>query len=219
MRQLSYSTIRFGAYEALKSHYSQQSPNTTPSLLTLVVIASASGVMGGIVGSPADLILVRMQSDGAKKLEARRAYRNALDGLIKASTESGILGLFRGSGANASRAGLMTAAQLASYDVFKSYLTTRLEMADGITTHVAASLAAGLVATTVCSPVDVVKTRIMTDKSISTTECLRRAFRQEGFYWMFKGWLPSFIRLGPQTMLSLVFLEQHRALYRYMTTK
>lgn len=33
---------------------------------------------------------------------------------------------------------------------------------------------------------------------------------------MFKGWVPSFLRLGPQTVLTLLILEQHKRLYNKM---
>jgi len=32
--------------------------------------------------------------------------------------------------------------------------------------------------------------------------------------WMFRGWVPSFIRLGPHTVATFLFLEQHKKMYR-----
>lgn len=58
--------------------------NEKPSFLKLVVIASASGWVGGAAGNPADIINVRMQQDRANPPEKRRNYKNALDGLIRA---------------------------------------------------------------------------------------------------------------------------------------
>jgi len=42
---------------------------------------------------------------------------------------------------------------------------------DNVTTHFSASLLAGLVATTVCSPFDVIKTRIMNSKGKEYKVC------------------------------------------------
>ncbi|KAK1826294.1 hypothetical protein QBC39DRAFT_364653 [Podospora conica] len=39
-------------------------------------------------------------------------------------------------------------------------------------------------------------------------------YRAEGLTWMFRGWLPSFLRLGPQTICTFLFLESHRDIYR-----
>ena len=48
---------------------------------------------------------------------------------------------------------------------------------------------AGFVATTVCSPVDVIKTRIMSAKTQEGIMTLMRNITaQEGVMWIFKGW-------------------------------
>ena len=109
----------------------------------------------------------------------------------------------------------MTASQLASYDVFKRELLERFKMNDDLTTHFTASFMAGFVATTVCSPVDVIKTRVMSAKtSEGIISLVTRITANEGWMWMFKGWVPSFVRLGPHTIATFMFLEQHKKIYR-----
>jgi dicarboxylate transporter 10 len=114
----------------------------------------------------------------------------------------------------------MTASQLASYDAFKTFLITNASMSDNLQTHFTASFLAGFVATTICSPVDVIKTRIMsashTDGKPGIVELLREIYRKEGVRWVFRGWVPSFIRLGPHTIATFLFLEQHKKIYRKM---
>jgi dicarboxylate transporter 10 len=39
-------------------------------------------------------------------------------------------------------------------------------------------------------------------------------YRTEGILSFFKGWTPSFMRTGPQTVLTFVFLEQFKKWYR-----
>lgn len=92
----------------------------------------------------------------------------------------------------------MTASQLATYDEFKKGILRAGWGGDGLGTHFAASLMSGLVATTVCSPVDVIKTRVMAAQKGAggVWEVLGGAVRKEGVRWMFKGWGPSFARLG-----------------------
>jgi len=123
--------------------------------------------------------------------------------------------MFRGVWPNSGRAVLMTASQLAGYDIFKQELLARTSMKDNTATHLTASLMAGFVATTLCSPLDVIKTRIMTaDGKQSIVELLSTVTKTEGPAWMFKGWVPSFIRLGPHTIATFVILEQHKKFYR-----
>ena len=73
--------------------------------------------------------------------------------------EEGPSSLMRGATPNVFRAILMNASQLASYDFFKSELLKTKYFEDNIYCHFTASFAAGTVATTVCSPADVLKVR------------------------------------------------------------
>ena len=213
LRQLTYSTTRFGVYEKLKEM--QSNSTKIPSFPVLVAMSSVSGFLGGIVGNPADVLNVRMQHDAALPRNDRRNYKHAVDGLIRITREEGWRTLFRGVMPNSMRAMLMTASQLASYDGLKKVLLNYGGMKDNLTTHFTASLMAGFIATTVCSPVDVIKTRVMSaHESEALLKLLARIYRDEGAGWMFRGWVPSFIRLGPHTIATFLFLEQHKKVYR-----
>lgn len=183
-------------------------------------MACTSGFLGGIAGNPADVLNVRMQSDAALPPAQRRNYKHALDGLIQMTRAEGPASLFRGVWPNSTRAVLMTASQLASYDTFKRLCIDKAGMSDNLGTHFTASFLAGFVATTVCSPVDVIKTRVMSaspaEGGQSILGLLRDISRKEGLTWAFRGWVPSFIRLGPHTIATFVFLEEHKRLYRMM---
>jgi len=220
LRQMTYSTTRFGVYEKLKQYFTPAAATSStqqPPLATLIAMSAASGFLGGLVGNPADVMNVRMQHDSSLPQEKRRNYRNAIEGIIRMRREEGIGALFRGVWPNSARASLMTASQLASYDEIKSTLIARAGMKDDLTTHFTASILAGFIATTVCSPVDVLKTRLMSAQSKETVAALlARVTREEGAAWMFKGWVPSFIRLGPHTVATFLFLEQHKKIYRQM---
>ena len=156
-----------------------------------------------------------MQNDASLQPAQRRNYKHAIDGLRRLYGEEGPRALFRGVLPNSLRAMLMTASQLASYDSIKGVLLKSTSMKDDLVTHFTASVVAGFIATTICSPVDVIKTRVMSAKeSESIVTLLSRIYRTEGVGWMFRGWVPSFIRLGPHTVATFIFLEQHKKLYR-----
>jgi dicarboxylate transporter 10 len=210
LRQATYSTTRFGVYEELKTRIDK------PSFAVLVAMASVSGCAGAVVGNPADVLNVRMQNDLTLPADRRRNYKNAIDGLIRMTREEKFSSLFRGVGANAARGALMTASQLASYDIFKgALLRYGILKKDNLTCHFAASFMAGFVATTVCSPFDVVKTRIMSAKgSTSIIAVCKEALVKEGYAFMLRGWGPSFVRLMPQTVITMLVLEQQKRLYR-----
>lgn len=44
------------------------------------------------------------------------------------------------------------------------------------------------------------------------SQVLARSIREEGITFLFKGWTPAFIRLGPNTVLLFVFFEVWRFL-------
>lgn len=213
LRQITYSTTRFGIYEELKSRFTTK--DHPASFPVLIAMATVSGVAGGLVGNVADVLNVRMQHDAALPPAQRRNYAHALDGLARMTREEGFRSWFRGVWPNSARAAAMTASQLASYDVFKRILIRHTPLEDNLATHFSASFLAGVAAATVTSPIDVVKTRVMSASGKSSIgQVLGGLYAQEGVRWMFKGWVPSFLRLGPQTICTFIFLEGHRKMYK-----
>ncbi|RCI11920.1 hypothetical protein L249_4225 [Ophiocordyceps polyrhachis-furcata BCC 54312] len=217
LRQLTYSTVRFGLYEEMKTRY-QRRRRQPPSFPALTAMAVTSGFLGGVAGNFADVLNVRMQHDAALPPRQRRNYRNAVDGLVRMVGQEGPAACFRGWLPNSCRAAVMTAGQLATYDAFKRLLIRYTPMADTLSTHLSASFLAGLAAATATSPIDVIKTRVMSSsQDQGIFRLVGDIYKTDGFRWMFKGWLPSFLRLGPQTICTFVFLEMHRNAYRRIT--
>ncbi|KAH7914457.1 mitochondrial carrier domain-containing protein [Hygrophoropsis aurantiaca] len=223
LRQMTYSLVRLGTYEEMKRRMSE---NGRPSSAKLLLAAGAAGGLGGIAGNPADILLVRMTSDSLRPPEKRYGYRNAITGLISLVKEDGVKGLGRGLGTNATRAVLMNTSQVGSYDFFKTTLlrypipVVDYQFRDNFLLHVVASLAAGTCGTTVCSPADVIRTRIMgSSGKASPIEVLVRSLREEGPMFMFKGWTPAFMRLGPNTVLMFVFFEQLKRGWSYLDSR
>ncbi|KAI0181489.1 mitochondrial dicarboxylate carrier [Hypoxylon sp. FL1284] len=214
LRQMTYSTVRFGVYEELKNRLTPEG-SAKPSLPLLIGLSTFSGFLGGISGNAADVTNVRMQQDAALPPAQRRGYKHGLDGMFRMLREEGVRSWFRGVWPNSTRAALMNASQLATYDTFKAVLMMYTPLGDTITTHFASSLLAGFMATTICSPVDVIKSRVMsTSHKQGIAHLLREIYAKEGVSWMFKGWVPAFLRLGPQTICTFLFLEAHRKAYR-----
>ncbi|PIA15103.1 putative mitochondrial dicarboxylate carrier [Coemansia reversa NRRL 1564] len=222
LRQMTYSMARFATYESLKKHMSN-SDGTLP-FYRMAAAGVTAGAVGGICGTPAEIVLVRLQNDGSLPVEKRRNYKNAFDGLFRITREEGTKGLFKGAVPNVSRSMLMCGAQLCSYDLFKELLLSTPYFSEGMPLHFSASFLAGFVATTITSPFDVVKTRIMNAGPVSPYKNLAHALvvivREEGPSALYKGWTPSFVRMAPQTILTFIFLEQFRELYwsRYAKT-
>ncbi|KAK0186294.1 dicarboxylic acid transporter [Armillaria mellea] len=210
LRQMSYSMCRFWAYDESKKIVG--AGKDAPAY-KLALAGSMAGGVAGLVGNPGEIVMVRLQGDFAKPPEKRFNYKHCIDALFRMVREEGVSSLARGVGPNVFRSVLMNASQLASYDFFKAELLKTPYFHDNIACHFAASFAAGTVATTVCSPADVLKSRIMNASgpgSNSTLAVIKTSLKNEGAMFMFKGWLPAWTRLQPTTILIFLTLEQLR---------
>ncbi|CAG9133378.1 unnamed protein product [Plutella xylostella] len=211
LRQLTYSTARFGIYEVAKQRLAPKDGSNIPFYLS-AFLAGLGGFAGGLVGNPADLVNVRMQNDVKLPPEQRRNYKNAFHGIYRVAATEGVLRLWAGASMNCTRSALMTIGQLSFYDQAKQMLLTTPYFKDNVVTHVTSSLIAGAIATTMTQPVDVLKTRAMNAKpgEYSSMFHLIRVTAKEGPLAFYKGYLPAFVRLAPHTILTFVFLEQLR---------
>lgn len=105
----------------------------------------------------------------------------------------------------------MNASQLVSYDFFKDLILSRQLMQDGLAVHFISSAAAGTVATTICAPADVVKSRVMnlhaSPGSAGPVTLLMDSVRREGPSFLFKGWLPAWSEWESEIDVSSLLIE------------
>ncbi|KAI8267088.1 hypothetical protein K4K58_008787 [Colletotrichum sp. SAR11_239] len=219
-RQTTYSTARFGLYNYFAQQAKQYTGKEKLSTAMTITCAGLAGGMAGLVGNPAEVILVRMCADGAKTASERFGYSNAAEGLYRIGREEGIATFGRGISANVVRSVLMNVGQIATYSTAKRYLLAKTEMKDDIKTHAVASLFAGTAATTICAPADVLKSRIQSAAASgpggsSLLHIVRTGLREEGPRFLMKGWTPAWLRLTPNTVLTFVFMEQLRKLTQW----
>ncbi|XP_043252717.1 mitochondrial dicarboxylate carrier [Colletes gigas] len=211
LRQLTYSTMRFGAYEVGKQTF--ETPGHSLLFSQKLLLAGVSGAAGGVIGTPGDVINVRMQNDIKLSPELRRNYKHALDGIVCIVRQEGVTKLFRGCSTATLRAALMTIGQLSFYDQIKIMLLQSGYFKDNPATHVLSSVSAGAIATTLTQPLDVLKTRAMNAKPGEFKGLMDLFFytAKLGPLAFFKGYVPAFIRLAPHTILTFVLLEQLRS--------
>lgn len=209
-RQMTYSLTRFAIYETVRDRVAKGSEGPLP-FYKKVLLGAVSGCVGGFVGTPADMVNVRMQNDVKLPPSQRRNYAHALDGLYRVAREEGLRKLFSGATMASSRGMLVTVGQLSCYDQAKQLVLGTGYLSDGIFTHFIASFIAGGCATVLCQPLDVLKTRLMNSKGEyqGVLHCATETARL-GPLAFYKGLVPAGIRLMPHTVLTFVFLEQLR---------
>lgn len=60
-------------------------------------------------------------------------------------------------------------------------------------------------------PIDITKTKLQSMKFneySGTIDCLVKTIQKEGFFSLWKGFTPYFLRLGPHTIFTFLILEQ-----------
>jgi len=210
LRQATYSTTRFAVYDLMTQRLSPNGEVISSPIR--IAMAGVAGFAGGILGTPGDMINVRMQNDVKLPPEQRRNYRNAIDGLFRVFREEGGRKLFSGVEWASSRAVMVTIGQCFCYDIIKGWLLTTQVFHDNLITHFLSAFLAGTVATGLAQPIDVLKTRSMNSKPGE----FRSAFHlvaytaKQGPLTFFKGFVPAFIRLGPHTIITFLIKEQIR---------
>ena len=144
-----------------------------------------------------------------------RVHKGVVDCMRKTWTKEGYFnGFYKGSSPNVYRAIVVNASELGTYDSVKWVLTHKLGMdATSSVTHLIGSLSAGLAATIMSSPIDVVKTRYMssTQKNLysSPFDCVKKIVKQEGFLALYNGVLALYTRLGIWTIVFFMSYEQY----------
>jgi solute carrier family 25 oxoglutarate transporter 11 len=211
-RQVTYTTTRMGVFQYLMD----QTPSAT--FAHRVVFGAIAGGVAGVVGNPAEVVLVRMTADGKFPVAQRRNYRHVGDALVRIVQSEGLPALWRGVSATVSRAMLLNAAQLGAYSQAKSVLVERKVFRDpsSIWLHCVAGMVSGFACTVVSLPVDMAKTRVQQMHKnangeypyTSALDCIRKVVKHEGVLSLWKGFTPYFLRLGPHTILAFIFLEQ-----------
>lgn len=233
LRELSYSGLRMGLYEHVREqlassfHTRRQgsslegqtlAPKQSP-LFVKVLAGAITGAFGAALANPLDLIKVRMQ--GASGHYHRKNFLRTASDICNEG--GGVVGgLWRGAGATVQRAALLTAAQVPSYDHSKHYFLDSNTLQEGYFCHFVCSMMAGVVAAAVTSPVDLAKSRLMSQPVDPNTglgtlysgtfDCLLKTLRSDGFMALFRGFNMQWLRLGPHTTISLMCFEQLRHL-------
>ena len=196
-----------------------------------VAAGAASGAFAAFLLNPTELIKTRFMARGPE-------FRNsAWACAVGIARERGVAGLWRGAGMSTARSAILTASQCAAYDGAKSFvrgarLGSEPAESEDLFTHLCASMLTGLVTTTVTNPVDMIKTQLyvsdvqLPDNSkgpghVSASrvrapggaaEAARDVLRREGPRGFMRGWTANYLRLGPQTVITFVALEQLRKL-------
>ncbi|XP_022820936.1 mitochondrial uncoupling protein Bmcp [Spodoptera litura] len=218
LRQATYGTIKFGTYYSMKKWIAQHRADggSIEHLPTNTFCAAFAGGLSSAIANPTDVLKVRMQVGDEKR------------GLVRCFMEihrlEGWRGLWRGVGPTSQRAAVIAAVELPVYDACKKRLTAPL--GDSPLNHFASSLLASLGSAVASTPLDVIRTRLMNQRKLKgqapkpneriykgTVDCFLQTVRNEGFMALYKGFVPTWLRMGPWNIIFFLTYEQLKQMY------
>ncbi|KAK9707676.1 Mitochondrial oxaloacetate carrier protein [Basidiobolus ranarum] len=216
--QVAMNGTRFTLYDPFKSFFNEIL-SSDDAMTTAVIAGAASGVCAAAISSPFYLVKTRMQSySPTNAIGYQHHYKSTFSGLSQIFRQEGIRGLFRGVDAAMMRTSIGSAAQLSSYDKCKQAILKSPSFEDNVYTHCLASMITSVFVCIVMNPFDVVSTRMYNQKANQATgkgalyrnpiHCFVRTVYTEGVSGLYKGVLAHYLRIGPHTILTFVFLEQ-----------
>ncbi|XP_043997451.1 uncharacterized protein LOC122845312 [Gambusia affinis] len=207
-RQMSFASIRIGLYDSVKQFYTKGSDHV--SIGSRLLAGCTTGGMAVALAQPTDVVKVRFQAQ-ARSNEYARRYCGTIDAYKTIAKEEGIRGLWKGTGPNIARNAIVNCTELVTYDFIKDFLLTSTPLSDNLPCHFVSAFGAGLCTTVIASPVDVVKTRYMNSalgRYSNVLNCAAAMMAKEGPLAFYKGFMPSFLRLGSWNVVMFVTYEQ-----------
>ncbi|KAK3945603.1 mitochondrial carrier domain-containing protein [Diplogelasinospora grovesii] len=216
LRQAVYTTARLGFFQTFMDRLNTRAKAKNQKL-TFGERAAASTAAGGIaamLGNPADLALIRMQSDGLKPLAERKNYKSVIDALMSISKSEGIAGLWAGATPTVVRAMALNFGQLAFFSETKARLEAN-KIGSKNTQTFAASAVAGFFASFFSLPFDFVKTRLQKQQRgpdgklpyKGMADCFVKVAKQEGILRFYRGFGTYYVRIAPHAMLTLIVVD------------
>ncbi|KAL8191320.1 UNVERIFIED_CONTAM: Mitochondrial uncoupling protein 3 [Gekko kuhli] len=212
-RQMSFASIRIGLYDSVKQLYTPKGSDST-SIFTRLLAGCTTGAMAVTCAQPTDVVKVRFQAH-IRVVGGPKKYNGTVDAYRTIAREEGVKGLWKGTLPNITRNAIVNCGELVTYDLIKEALLKYHLMTDNFPCHFVAAFGAGFCATVVASPVDVVKTRYMNSNPgqyKNALNCMLTMVMKEGPTAFYKGFMPSFLRLGSWNVVMFVSFEQLKRL-------
>lgn len=216
LRQAVYTTARIGFFDTFMGQLTARA-KAKDQKIGFAERAAAGLSAGGIaamIGNPADLALIRMQSDGLKPVDQRKNYKSVIDALSRIAKSEGVGALWAGATPTVVRAMALNFGQLAFFSEAKSQLKTRTDWSPRVQT-LSASAIAGFFASFFSLPFDFVKTRLQKQSRgpdgklpyNSMADCFVKVTKQEGLLRFYRGFGTYYVRIAPHAMVTLIVAD------------
>jgi solute carrier family 25 oxoglutarate transporter 11 len=220
-RQVLYTGARLGLYDIF-TEKAKVPGEKMPFWKTTACALSAGGI-AAVIGNPADLSLIRMQTDSMLPEAERRNYKGVGDAFSSIIRTEGAMGLFQGAGPTATRAMALNFGMLGFNSLAKDQLGS-MGVSGGAQTF-GASAIAGFFASFFSLPFDYVKTQVQKMKPDPVTgqmpfkgpiDCAMQQIKIGGPQKLWTGFPTYYARIAPHAMITLIMQDQVKKMWTSM---
>ncbi|XP_055607902.1 solute carrier family 25 member 35-like [Uranotaenia lowii] len=230
--QFGINAVRLGIYNAALNSGYTLSPNGSQSLWKSALWGGIGGFIGSALTSPFLMLRTHLQSQASASIAV--GYQHKHTGMVSALREifrkHGIQGLYRGVSVTMPRAMLGSGGQLAGFGVSKDFLSRNPLYRDQSERIVSlmSGIAGGTVMAITMTPPDVVATRLYNQgvdnqgKGLyykGVFDCTIKIYKTEGIADLYKGFWPHYMRIGPHSMLVLMFFDELKSMQKVYIQK
>jgi solute carrier family 25 oxoglutarate transporter 11 len=206
LRQAVYTTARLGFFDTFMGSLAARAKAKGKSIgfRERATAGLTAGGLAAMIGNPADLALIRMQSDGLKPPAERKNYRSVIDALSRIAKSEGVAALWSGAAPTVVRAMALNFGQLAFFSEAKAQLKTRTAWSANTQTLTASAIA-GFFASFFSLPFDFVKTRLQKQSRgpdgklpyKGMVDCFAKVAKHEGVLRFYRGFGTYYVRIAP----------------------
>lgn len=229
--QLIMNGLRLGAYQLADRHGYVKDKDGNLIFYKNVLFGGLGGTFGHYFASPFFMIKTHFQSQASQSIAVGHQHNHTgtWQALKTIFEEHGIKGLFRGAGASIPRAFVASTSQLTTFTYSKEFLTNRNVLSNHpYLKSLVSSMVGGVAISTMVTPFDLILTRLYNQGVDSEgrgllyknyTDCVVKIYKSEGLLGFSKGLGANYFRLGPHTVLCLMFWDYYKELYARFCAK
>ena len=185
-RNGTFVSSKMFTYNYLKKEYNPQ------TFATKFLFGMSAGAVGSLVGTPFDVVMVKMQQFPNK-------YRNIVSEIY---SKEGLIGFWKGFNYTLCRGIIVTACQFSVYEQMKQELESRISNPLHIFTL--SSVTSSIITSIVSNPVDLCKTRRVNGIAPNTIITI---YKEEGLLHLWKGCTLNMSRQIPLNLLRFSCFE------------
>ncbi|KAM7386323.1 hypothetical protein PAMA_009110 [Pampus argenteus] len=194
--------LYFSTYFCLKQHFLQEK---SPGAMEAVLLGGGARTVAGVFMLPVTVIKTRFEC-------GRYSYGSVTGALRSVCQTEGPAALFSGLMATLLRDVPFSGIYVMFYSQTKSSLPKEISMsAYAPLANFCCGILAGVLASLITQPADVIKTHVQVNRQLRTTEAIRYVYMEHGLQGFFRGAVPRLLRRTMMAAMAWTVYEQMMA--------